>query len=80
MRLNYKILIMKKATIIPGDTVEYRCISGRILVKVLDIKKDGKIILNTSKNNPLVKPSKNGATTVKLIKNVSVLPSSVRNT
>ncbi len=68
---------MAQSKIIPGDTVEYTCVSGKIHVKVLKIKPDGKLILDTRSENRLLKPDENGKTTVKLIKNVSVLASRV---
>jgi hypothetical protein len=62
-----------------GDTVEYRCISGLIHVKVLKVKKDGKLILNTRAVNNLLKPDSIGKETVSLSKNVCVLSTRVRS-
>ncbi|MFA7192178.1 MAG: hypothetical protein WC089_02670 [Candidatus Paceibacterota bacterium] len=69
---------MEKEIIKAGDIVEYLCICGLIHVKVLEVKKDGKLILNTRAVNNLLKPDSRGNTTVSLSKNVCVKRSRVK--
>ncbi len=61
----------------PGDVVEYLCVAGVIHVKVLKVKPNGKLILETRIRNKLVKPHRLGAKSVALSKNVSVLSNRV---
>lgn len=70
--------IENKENIIAGDTVEYKCVGGLIHVKVLKIKSDGKLILDTRKEHIILNSKKNDKETVNLIKNVCVLPHRVK--
>lgn len=64
-----------------GDTVEYTCISGVIHPRVLRVKPDGKLILNTREEQKLIKSTSKVRKTGSLIslsKNVCVLPTRVK--
>lgn len=71
---------MDNSIIKVGDTVEYLSVVGYLHVKVLKIKPDGKLILDTRSDNKLVKSTsryKDGDM-IDLSKNVCVMPHRVK--
>lgn len=69
---------MSEEIVKKGDIVEYLCVAGLIHCEVLDVKQNGKLVLNTRKEHKLLNPRKNGATTVFLNKNVCIKPTKVK--
>lgn len=71
---------MEDGKIKQGDMVEYLSVAGLIHVKVLKVKPDGKLILDTRSKNKLQKATgwRKKGDFVSLSKNVCVMPHRVK--